>query len=120
MLPDNAGLAWKYWPMFEPLMEDGESLLTAYTTISVDIGLAMGRGVGDGTLGITDRRVIYKGFGPFGFSIRRSNIKSISRSWVAIPNSRQVTIGVVEDGSPRTYKFIVGTGFSKDMTRLLG
>lgn len=120
MLPDNEGLARKYWPVFEPLMEPGESLLTASAAIYVEISEMLGRGAGDGTIAVTDRRFIHKGLRAGTLLLDRNAIVSLDRSWIAIPGSSRVTVKARENGNVKTYNFYCGKAFSKDLVRLLG
>ena len=120
MLADNFDLARKYWPVFEPIMEPGESLLTASAAIYVEVSELLGRGMGDGTIAVTDRRVIHKGIRAGALFLNRNEITSVKRSWIALPGSRQVTIHSRENGSAHTYNFYCGKEFSKDLVRLLG
>ena len=119
MMADNFELARKYWPVFEPIMEPEESLLTASAAIYVEISEMLGRGMGDGTIAVTDRRVIHKGLRGGTLFLSRAAIVSVKRSWIALPGSRQVTIQSHEHPPTSTYNFYCGTGFSKDFVRLL-
>ena len=115
MLADNFELARKYWPVFEPIMEPGESLLTASAAIYVEVSEMLGRGMGDGTIAVTD-----KGIRGGALFLNRTEITSVKRSWIALPGSRQITIQERRDGSSHTYNFYCGKDFSKDLVRLLG
>jgi hypothetical protein len=119
MLADNFELARKYWPVFEPVMDAGESLLTASAAIYVEASERYGRGAGDGTIAITDRRVIHRGDQSGVLTINRHEISSVARSWIVLPGSRQVTIHCRDNGIPRTHNFYCGKDFSKDIVRLL-
>lgn len=119
MLADNYELALKYWPVFEPIMEPGESLLTASAAIYVEVSEVLGRGKGDGTIAVTDRRVIHQGLRGGVLFLKRPDIISVKRSWIALPGSRQITIQVQHDGAKSTYNFYCGKEFSRDLVRLL-
>jgi len=122
MAGENSGLARKYFPLFEPIMRDGETLLTASAAIWVAVSEAFGRGAGDGTLGVTDQRVLHVGSKLRLFEADRTDIVDISRKWIVLPGSSQLDLRVRRqsgDGSV-TQSFYCGTGFSKDLLQLLG
>jgi hypothetical protein len=100
-------------------MEPGESLLTASAAIYVEVSEMLGRGMGDGTIAVTDRRVIHKGIRGGALFLQRPDIISVKRSWIALPGSRQITIQARENGAISTYNFYCGKDFSKDVVRLL-
>lgn len=119
MLADNFELARRYWPLFEPVMEPGESLLTASAAIYVELSERLGKAFGDGTIGLTDRRFIHLGLQIGGLFLQRSDIKSVERNWIALPASRKLTIRALDGSALKTHTFYCGTGFSKDIVRLL-
>lgn len=122
MTGENVGLARKYFPLFEPIMEDEETLLTASAAIWVEVSETFGRGAGDGTLGVTDRRILHVGSKMRLFEAKRSEILDISRKWIVLPGSSQIDIRIArrrEEGS-LSMSFYCGTGFSKDLIKLLG
>ena len=121
MTGENAGLARKYFPLFEPAMRNGETLLTASAAIWVMVSEALGRGAGDGTLGITDQRVLHVGSKMRLFEADRSEIIEVSRKWIVLPGSSQLDIRVPRqsEAGSITHSFYCGTAFSKDILKLL-
>ena len=120
MAGENVGLARKYFPLFKPVMRDGETLLTASAAIWVAVSEAFGRGAGDGTLGVTDQRVLHLGSKLRLFEADRVDILEISRKWIVLPGSSQLDLRVRRpsgDGSA-IQSFYCGTGFSKDLLRM--
>lgn len=121
MAGENVALARKYFPLFEPYLKDGERLVTASAAIWVAVSEAFGRGAGDGTLGVTNRRVLHVGSKLRLFDADRTDIVEVSRKWIVIPGSSQLDLQVrrqSSDGSV-TQSFYCGTGFAKDLLQLL-
>jgi hypothetical protein len=118
---ENLALARKYFPLFEPFLKDGERLLTASAAIWVAVSEAFGRGAGDGTLGVTDQRVLHVGSKLRLFEVDRADVVDVSRKWIVLPGSSQLDVRVRRqsgEGSV-TQSFYCGTGFAKDLLQLL-
>jgi len=79
----------------------------------------LGRGAGDGTLGITNQRIIHVGQRFGSLEIQRSDIRSISKKWIVLPGSSQLDIVVKENDKNELYSFYSGTGFCKDVIKIL-
>jgi hypothetical protein len=119
---ENLALARKYFRLFEPALKDGERLLTASAAIWVAVSEAFGRGAGDGTLGVTDQRVLHVGSKARILEVSRTDIVDVTRKWIVLPGSSQLDLRIRRRGSEGsvTQSFYCGTGFSKDLLRLLG
>ena len=120
MVQNNAGLAAKYLPLFQSVLKENERLLTASASIFVQISDSLGRGAGDGTLGLTDQRIIHVGSKIGTLRIERSEIQSITKKWIVLPGSSQLDISVKKDGSVLDFSFYCGTGFCKDILKIIG
>jgi hypothetical protein len=119
MRGENKAMANRYMSTFAPLLEDGEHLLNANASIYVVVSKMLGRGMGDGTIGVTNRRVLHRGLKGGGVTIEISSIVSISKSWIALPGSSQLNITRRIDGELRKEEFYCGTGFCKDIISML-
>ncbi len=120
MAGENPALAAKYGPQFQSLLREGEVLLTASAAINVNISEMFGRGAGDGTLGVTNQRLLHVGsrFGGIGIELR--HIRSASKKWIVIPGSTQLDIEAEQDDSNKVkFSFYCGSGFCKDILRFL-
>ncbi len=116
----NSALAAKYISQFRSLLRENERLLTASASISVNISEDYGRGAGDGTLGLTNERVIHVGSRLGNIAIERSDIQSASKKWIVIPGSSQLDIVAQKAGeSNTTMSFYCGTAFCKDLLKVL-
>lgn len=116
----NSALAAKYIPQFRSLLRDNERLLSASASISVNISEAYGRGAGDGTLGLTNERLIHVGSKLGVIEIERSDIRSVNKKWIVLPGSSQLDLIARKSGeSDVTLSFYCGTGFCKDLLKAL-
>ena len=122
MAGENLALARKYFPLFEPVLKDGERLLTASAAIWVSVSEAFGRGAGDGTLGVTDQRILHVGSKLRLFEVGRADVVDVTRKWIVLPGSSQLDLSIPrqDDQGSMTQSFYCGTGFSKDLLQLLG
>jgi hypothetical protein len=101
-------------------MRDDEQLLTASASINVSVSEMFGRGAGDGTLGVTNQRIIHIGSRVGTIGIERNEIVSASKKWIVIPGSSQLDISARKVGQKQvTFSFYCGTGFCKDVVREL-
>ena len=119
MRGENKAMATRYASTFAPFLEDGEYLLNANASIYVVVSKMLGRGMGDGTIGVTNRRVLHRGLKGGGVTIEIPSIVSISKSWIALPGSSQLNITRRIDGELRREEFYCGTGFCKDIISML-
>jgi hypothetical protein len=119
MRGSNQALVSKYLPQFRELLRSNETLLTASASINVNISEMYGRTAGDGTLGVTNQRIIHiSQMGPIGIEL--TGIISASKKWIVLPGSSQLDLVAKEsDGQQNTYSFYCGTGFSKDVLSIL-
>ena len=120
MVQNNSGLAAKYFPLFQPVLRENERLLTASASIYVQISDSLGRGAGDGTLGLTDQRIIHIGSKIGALRIERSEIQSITKKWIVLPGSSQLDISIKKNGLDLDFSFYCGTGFCKDTLKIIG
>lgn len=116
----NSGLAAKYSPFFKSVLRDNERLLTASASIYVQISDSLGRGAGDGTLGITDQRLIHIGSRIGALLIERNDILSATKKWIVLPGSSQLDISVKKGEKHLDFSFYCGTGFCKDLLKIIG
>jgi len=120
MTGENPALAAKYGPQFRSLLREGEVLLTASAAINVNVSEMFGRGAGDGTLGVTNQRLLHVGSRVGGIGIERRHIRSATKKWIVLPGSTQLDIQAEQDGSNKVnFSFYCGTGFCKDVLKLL-
>jgi|GEM_PF-4583306 len=117
---ENRALATKYHPLFSGVLQQNETLLTASAAIYVKISELLGRGAGDGTLGVTNLRVIHLGGSGGGLYLSRSEIISARKSWIVVPGSSNLNIKHKTNGTYEEYEFYCGTGFCKDVISLIG
>jgi hypothetical protein len=119
MRGENKAMANRYASTFAPFLEDGERLLNANASIYVVVSKMLGRGMGDGTIGVTNRRILHRGLNGGGVTIEIPSIVSITKSWIAVPGSSQLNITRKIDGELRKEEFYCGTGFCKDIISML-
>jgi len=119
MRGENKAMANRYASTFAPFLEEGEHLLNANASIYVVVSKMLGRGMGDGTIGVTNRRILHRGLNGGGVTIEIPTIVSISKSWIALPGSSQLNITRRIDGELRKEEFYCGTGFCKDIISML-
>jgi len=118
---ENPGLAAKYQSTFSGLLQPGEVLLTASAAIHVEISELLGRGMGDGTLGVTSLSFLHKyQERPGGLALLRSEIIQISKNWIVLPGSSNLKVLVTRDGRTSEFNFYCGTSYCKDLISLLG
>jgi hypothetical protein len=116
----NSAPAAKYIAQFRSLLRENERLLTASAAINVNISEAYGRGAGDGTLGLTNERLIHVGSRLGNIEIERSGIRLANKKWIVLPGSSQLDLIVKKSGdSDVILSFYCGTGFCKDLLKVL-
>jgi|688.fasta_scaffold539761_1 hypothetical protein len=122
MAGENFGMATRHMMRFQQYLKAEEILLNAGEGIQVETSERLGRGKGDGLLGITNERLLFvfhddRLASPF--SIDRSWIRSAARGWVVIPGSSQIKIATDRTHGSATLTFYVGTRYSRDIVLLL-
>ena len=120
MVGKNDAIIAHYSSAFSKVLRAGERLLNAGAAIYLLDSEMLGRGKGDGTLGLTNLRVIHAGLPHLGLKIERADIVSVSKKWIVIPGSSQLNISYRSDGAVRQAEFYCGTGFCKEIISLLG
>jgi hypothetical protein len=109
-----------YGPLFKNLLPEDETLLNAAPAIHVEISERYGKGTGDGTLAITDRRVIFiyaaKIFKNPGFAFNIRDVTSCSKSWIVLPGSSNLRFTGFADGAEWTHNFYCSKHFCKEVT----
>jgi hypothetical protein len=115
-------LVAKYFPVFHEYLSDGEDLLTACQSIHVETSTRLGRGKGDGAIGITNRRVIHlfrENIGSNGLTIDRSKILKVERGWIAVPKHSNLKLTVSTNTGAMDMNFYIWTKFCKEIVQIL-
>ena len=109
-----------YGPLFRKALSENETLLNAAPAIHVEISEKYGKGTGDGTIAITDLRVIYiysaRIFTTSGFAFNTRDVTSCSKSWILLPGSSNLTFTGHTDGADWTHNFYCSKHFCKEVT----
>jgi len=120
----NSFLAGRHRTTFEPWLQSGEILLNAGVAIQVETSERLGRGMGDGILGLTNQRMLHVFDSPFaaggGVAIDRQKIVSLSSHWIALPMNRRLQVKVGLGLNPNTVNFYVGKRYCREIEDLLG
>jgi len=119
----NSFLAARYRSTFQPWLHEDEILLNAGVAIQVETSERLGRGVGDGILGLTNRRIVHVFDSPFvaggGVAIDRQNIRSVSSHWIALPMNRRLQVRVGMTDGQSILNFYVGKRYCREIELLL-
>jgi len=119
----NSRAVAAYRKFFDGVLIPGEVILNAAPSIHVEVSEAYGRGTGDGTIAITNLRVIQIYLSPIfkgpGFAFNRSELKSASKNWIVIPGSSNLKFAGSTNGSQWTHNFYCSNGFCKEVTKWL-
>jgi hypothetical protein len=122
MAGENFGMATRHMMRFQKYLNADEILLNAGESIQVETSERLGRGKGDGLLGITNHRLLFVFHDdhlPSPFSIDRSWIRNAERGWIVIPGSSQIKITTDSAHGSATLTFYVGNRYSRDIVSLL-
>jgi hypothetical protein len=116
----NPSLAARYLRIFRSELREDEVLITASAAINVMVSEMLGRGAGDGTLGVTNKRLIHVGSRLGTLGIERFRILSASKKWIVLPGSSQLDVFEKQaDASSLKVSFYCGSGFCRDVLQLL-
>lgn len=122
MSGENFGMATRHMMRFQRYLNPEEILVNAGEGIQVETSERLGRGKGDGLLGITSERLLFVFHDdrlPSPFAINRSQIQSAERGWIVIPGSSQLKIMADTGRGRAAFTFYVGNRFSRDIVSLL-
>ncbi len=122
MAGENFGMATRHMVRFQSFLQPGEILQNAGEGIQVETSERLGRGRGDGLLGVSDQRLLFVFHDdrlPSPYSIPRPAITSVERGWIIIPGSSSVKVTARTTTSAATVTFYVGNAFSRDIVALL-
>ena len=112
-----------YGSIFSNGLLENEKLLNAAPAIHVEVSEKYGKGTGDGTIAITNLRVIHiysaRIFKTPGFAFNRSDIKSSSKNWIILPGSSNLKFAGRTDGAEWTHNFYCSKDFCKEVTAWL-
>ena len=101
---------------FSGYLEPGEQLLDAGPAISDDLERRYGRNAKDGTIGVTDKRILFVGkSGDLMMSHPRSRLIGAKKEWIVVPGSSWLKL----DFGGGTLSFIVGNAVIKSMLPIL-
>lgn len=123
MDPINERVVNFYGPIFLNGLLENETLLNAAPAIHVEVSEKYGKGTGDGTIAITNLRVIHiysaRIFKTPGFAFNRSDIASSSKNWIILPGSSNLKFTGRTDGTTWTHNFYCSKDFCKEVTAWL-
>lgn len=112
-----------YGQIFNNALLENEKLLNAAPAIHVEVSEKYGKGTGDGTIAITNLRVIHiysaAIFKSPGFAFNRSDITSSSTNRIILPGSSNLKFTGKSDGAAWTHNFYCSKGFCKEITAWL-
>lgn len=112
-----------YGQIFSNILLADETLLNAAPAIHVEVSEKYGKGTGDGTIAITNLRVIHiysaAIFKSPGFAFNRSDISSASKNWIVLPGSSNLKFTGNSNGSAWTHNFYCSKDFCKEVTAWL-
>lgn len=116
-------LASKYLDKFEGLLQPDEVLLNAGVAIQVEVSEKLGRGRGDGILGVTNLRLLHVLDNPsvnlMGMTIERSCITSVTTHWILLPFNRNLRITSQGSGPEVVINFYCGKRYCAELMNLL-
>jgi hypothetical protein len=109
-----------YGSIFSNILLPNEILLNAAPAIHVEMSEKNGKGTGDGTIAITNLRVIHiysaAIFKSPGFAFNRSDISSSSKNWIVLPGSSNLKFTGNSNGAAWTHNFYCSKDFCKEVT----
>ena len=114
----SPALAKKYLPIFRNHLSPSEELINAGAAIDVFVSEYFGRGAGDGTLGITNQKLIHCTPSGQTREILWKNIVSISKNWIIIPGSSNLNVQQIIDTNISTTNFYCGNRFCREIIEL--
>lgn len=112
-----------YGQIFSKALLENEKLFNAAPAVHVEVSEKYGKGTGDGTIAITNLRVIHiysaAIFKASGFAFNRSDITSSSKNWIVLPGSSNLKFTGNTDGAAWTHNFYCSKNFCKEVTAWL-
>jgi hypothetical protein len=108
-----------YGSIFSNDLLENEKLLNAAPAIHVEVSERYGKGTGDGTIAITNLRVIHiysaRIFKAQGFAFNRSDITSSSKNWIILPGSSNLKFTGQTNGTSWAHNFYCSKEFCKEV-----
>ena len=114
----SPALAKKYLPIFRNHLSPSEELINAGAAIDVFVSEYFGRGAGDGTLGITNQKLIHCTTSGQTRTILWKNIVSISKNWIIIPGSSRLNVQHNTELGNSNTNFYCGNRFCREIIEL--
>lgn len=109
----------KYRHKFSESLEEGETLIDAGMAQWVEFAERAGRGGGEGVLGLTDRRILFKFDRPHpqgsGLRVPIEHVIDVHTKWIIVPGMRQIFIELSSDAERMS--FYAGKHFAKQLER---
>ena len=119
----NSRAVEAYRKIFQSVLTPGEVLLNAAPSIHVEVSETYGKGTGDGTIAITNLRVIQIYLSPIfkgpGFAFDRSDLNSSSKNWIVLPGSSNLKFTGSTNGLSWTHNFYCSSAFCKEVLSFL-
>lgn len=117
----NFALATKYLLTFEAYLMDREILLNAGQSVHVEVAETLGRGKGEGVMGITNQRFLFVYHGnEFSVPLVIDGVAviAITRNWILLPGSSNLKVVFNSNSVEKTQNFYVGNHFSREIISL--
>lgn len=101
-------------------MNESEALLNAGTAMSVTVTERAGKGTGEGILGLTTQRFLFRlesplsGFGGMGFPLHEVT-RVHSKNLLLVPRMRELFIATNRDSVPHVENFYAGKAFVEEI-----
>ena len=112
-----------YESFFKGFILPEEEILNAAPSIHVETSSQFGRGTGDGTLAITNTRVVHiyinNNFNSRGFAFSRLDIATTKKSRIIIPLQSNLKISGNTNDIPWTHNFYLGNRFLDEVLKEL-
>ena len=119
----NSRAVAAYKKFFDRALSPGEILLNASPSIHVEVSERLGKGAGDGTIGVTNMRVIQvyslSVLSTDAMAMLRSDITSVSKNWIILPGSNNLKFTGLDNGKPWVHNFYCNNIFCKEVTQWL-
>jgi hypothetical protein len=100
-----------------------EEILNAAPSIHVETSAQFGRGTGDGTLAVTNSRIVHiyinNNFNSRGFAFSRLDIANTKKSRIIIPLQSNLKISGNTNDIPWTHNFYLGNRFLDEVLKEL-
>jgi hypothetical protein len=115
----NPQAAQMYMEFFEKFLSPDENILNAAPSIHIETSVKFGRGTGDGTIAITNSRIIHVFLNPHitgpGFGIKRDDVNTIKKSRSLVPLSSNLKVSGITKGQMWVHNFSLGNRFLNEV-----